>query len=71
MPYEWETPQIPELTHVLVGEPDATSPGHALVSLERNGRRGVRGRLTVSPVSGEHAQFAEAATQGKPNLQIR
>jgi predicted choloylglycine hydrolase len=31
IPYERETPSIPQLTHVLVGEPDATSPGHALV----------------------------------------
>jgi hypothetical protein len=31
IPFERETPQIPELTHVLVGEPDATSPGHASV----------------------------------------
>jgi hypothetical protein len=33
IPYEWETPQIPELTHVLVGEPDSTSPGHALMAI--------------------------------------
>jgi hypothetical protein len=27
---ERETPSIPLLAHVLVGEPDSTSPGHAL-----------------------------------------
>jgi hypothetical protein len=29
-PFIRETPQIPQLTHVLVGEPVSTSPGHAL-----------------------------------------
>jgi hypothetical protein len=30
IPYERKTPWIPLLANVLVGEPDSTSPGHAL-----------------------------------------
>ena len=32
IPYERETPSILQLTHVLIGEPVSTSPGHALMT---------------------------------------